>query len=101
MGKLEGKVAVLTAATSGMALAAAKLFAWEGAFVFITARDQIRMDQALKQIDGQAEGIIADSSVLSDLDRLFETVQAKSRRSVRKRGNVNLRSDRQDHGRRL
>ena len=31
MGKLEGKVAVITAATSGMALASAKLFVEEGA----------------------------------------------------------------------
>ena len=38
MGKLEGKTAVITAATSGMALATAKLFVEEGAFVFITGR---------------------------------------------------------------
>jgi len=77
VGKLQGKVAVLTAATSGMALASAKLFAREGAFVFITGRDQARMDKALAQIGGQAEGIIADSSVLTDLDRLFETVKER------------------------
>ena len=40
MGKLEGKIAVITGATSGMALATAKLFVAEGAYVFITGRRQ-------------------------------------------------------------
>ena len=37
MGKLSDKIAVITGATSGMALATAKLFVDEGAYVFITA----------------------------------------------------------------
>ena len=48
MGKLEGKVAVITAATSGMALATAKLFVQEGAYVFITGRRQEKLDEASK-----------------------------------------------------
>jgi NAD(P)-dependent dehydrogenase (short-subunit alcohol dehydrogenase family) len=39
MGKVDGKVAVITAGTSGMALATAKLFVAEGAYVFVTGRD--------------------------------------------------------------
>ncbi len=38
MGKLDGKAAVITGATSGMALASAKLFAEESAYVFLTGR---------------------------------------------------------------
>jgi NAD(P)-dependent dehydrogenase (short-subunit alcohol dehydrogenase family) len=36
--KLEGKVAVITGATSGIALATARLLVEEGAYVFITGR---------------------------------------------------------------
>ena len=48
MGKLNGKVAVITAATSGMALATARLFVEEGAYVFITGRRQDKLDEAVK-----------------------------------------------------
>jgi NADP-dependent 3-hydroxy acid dehydrogenase YdfG len=50
MGKRAGKVAVITAATSGMALATAKLFVEEGAYVFITGRRQDKLDEAVKLI---------------------------------------------------
>ena len=36
--KLENRIAVITGATSGMALATAKLFVEEGAYIFITGR---------------------------------------------------------------
>ena len=38
MGKLEGKVAIVTGATSGMGRDSAKLFAAEGAKVVVTGR---------------------------------------------------------------
>ena len=75
MGKLDGKVAVITGATSGMALAGAKLFAKEGAHVFITGRRQDSLDDAVAQIGGNVTGVQADAANLDDLDRLFETVK--------------------------
>jgi len=46
MDKLKGKTAVITGATSGMALATAKLFVEEGAYVFITGRRQQALDES-------------------------------------------------------
>jgi NADP-dependent 3-hydroxy acid dehydrogenase YdfG len=50
MGKLDGKVAVITGATSGMALAGAKLFVDEGAHVFISGRRKDALDEAVEHI---------------------------------------------------
>jgi NAD(P)-dependent dehydrogenase (short-subunit alcohol dehydrogenase family) len=75
MKSLENKVAVITGATSGMALATAKRFASEGAYVYITGRNQDKLDHAVKAIGVNAKGIQGDAANLADLDRLFETVK--------------------------
>jgi NAD(P)-dependent dehydrogenase (short-subunit alcohol dehydrogenase family) len=77
MKKLEGKVAVITGATSGMALATAKLFVEEGAYVFITGRRQQQLDEAVKAIGKNVTGVQGDAGNLSDIDRLYEAVKAK------------------------
>src|SRR5919197_5465644 len=74
--KLENRVAVITGATSGMALATAKLFVEEGAYVFITGRRQEILDKAVKEIGkNNVTGVQGDAGNLSDLDRLFEIVK--------------------------
>ena len=50
MGKLEGKVAVITGGGSGIGLATAQQFISEGAYVFIVSRRQSELDTAVKQI---------------------------------------------------
>ncbi|MEN0056811.1 MAG: SDR family oxidoreductase [Mucilaginibacter sp.] len=75
--KLENKVAVITGATSGMALATAKLFVAEGAYVFITGRKQDQLDAAVKEIGYNVTGVRADSANLDDLDHLYEVVKAE------------------------
>jgi NAD(P)-dependent dehydrogenase (short-subunit alcohol dehydrogenase family) len=75
MAKLNGKVAVITAATSGMALATAKLFVEEGAYVFITGRRKDKLDEAVKAIGRNVTGVQGDASNLADLDRLYATVK--------------------------
>ncbi|WP_035350455.1 SDR family NAD(P)-dependent oxidoreductase [Edaphobacter aggregans] len=80
MGKLDGKVAVITAATSGMALATGKLFVEEGAYVFITGRNQQKLDEAVKSIGRNVTGVQGDASNLADLDRLFDQVKKEKGR---------------------
>src|SRR5712672_1470677 len=75
MGKLDGKVAVITGATSGMALAGAKLFVDEGAHVFISGRRKDALDQAVELIGRNVTGVQGDSADLGDLDRLFDTAK--------------------------
>ena len=75
MGKLDGKIAVITGATTGMALAGAKLFVEEGAHVFISGRRQDALDEAVARIGRNVTGVQGDSANLDDLDRLFDTVK--------------------------
>jgi NAD(P)-dependent dehydrogenase (short-subunit alcohol dehydrogenase family) len=75
MGKLDGKVAVVTGASIGIGFATAKRFADEGAYVFITGRRQKELDAAVKAIGKNVTGIQGDVSNLRDLDRLYETVK--------------------------
>lgn len=80
MGKLDGKVAVITGGSSGMALASAKRFVEEGAYVFITGRRQEVLDDAVELIGRNVTGVQGDMANLDDLDRLFETVKREKSR---------------------
>jgi NAD(P)-dependent dehydrogenase (short-subunit alcohol dehydrogenase family) len=75
MGKLERKVAVITGGSSGMALASARRFVEEGAYVFITGRRQEPLDEAVRLIGRNVTGVRGDAANLDDLDRLFDTVK--------------------------
>jgi NAD(P)-dependent dehydrogenase (short-subunit alcohol dehydrogenase family) len=77
MGKLEGKVAVLTGGTSGIGLATAKRFIAEGAYVFITGRRQSELDKAFDLLGEQARGVQGDVAKLADLDRLYDAMKAE------------------------
>lgn len=74
--KLEGKIAIVTGGTSGIGLATAKLFASEGATVYVTGRRQAELDAAVAQI-GNATGVQVDSSKVEQLDALYQRVKAE------------------------
>ena len=78
MGRLEGKVAVVTGANSGIGLASAKRFAQEGARVFMTGRRQAELDKAVAEVGGSARGVQGDIANLDDLDRLYDLVRKEA-----------------------
>jgi len=78
MGRLTGKVALVTGANSGIGLAIAKRFAAEGARVFMTGRRQEALDKAVAEVGGDARGIQGDVSNLADLDRLYATIREEA-----------------------
>jgi NAD(P)-dependent dehydrogenase (short-subunit alcohol dehydrogenase family) len=80
MGRLEGKVAVVTGANSGIGLATAKRFAAEGAFVFMSGRRQRELDEAVASIGSNVVGVRSDVSKLDELDRLFAIVMEQQGR---------------------
>jgi NAD(P)-dependent dehydrogenase (short-subunit alcohol dehydrogenase family) len=95
MGKLDGKVAVITGGTEGIGFATAQIFVKEGAYVFITGRRKKELDEAVTAIGSNVSGIQGDVARLADLDRLYETVgrakgQPKFRSSIAPRfGGIN------------
>jgi NAD(P)-dependent dehydrogenase (short-subunit alcohol dehydrogenase family) len=80
MGKLEGKIALITGGNSGIGLATAKRFVSEGAYVYITGRRESELAAAIREIGRNVTGVQGDVSDLGDLDRLFAQIRREKGR---------------------
>ena len=73
--KLEGKVAIVTGATSGMGRATAVLFAKEGAKVVVTGRNEERAQAVVDEIKGNV--LDRDGNNTVDIDEEYQANYAK------------------------
>ena len=60
--QFDGKVALVTGGSSGIGLAAAKLFALRGAAVYISGRRQKELDEAVREIGHSSTSPAVNSS---------------------------------------
>ena len=77
MGKLEGKVAVITGGASGIGLATAQEFVNNGAKVVLFSRGQEALDAAVKQLGSNSYAVKGDVTNHDDLERLFSETKSK------------------------
>jgi NAD(P)-dependent dehydrogenase (short-subunit alcohol dehydrogenase family) len=76
MGKLDGKVAVITGSSRGLGLAIAETYAREGAAVVLAARTQQTVDQAVRELQAKgyrAAGTACDVGKLEQVEGLAQT----------------------------
>jgi NAD(P)-dependent dehydrogenase (short-subunit alcohol dehydrogenase family) len=77
MGKLDGKIALITGGSTGIGLATAKLFQTEGAQVILTGRNADALAAAQKELGPGVVAIASDTSKLTDITSLIETIRKK------------------------
>jgi NAD(P)-dependent dehydrogenase (short-subunit alcohol dehydrogenase family) len=77
MGKLDGKIALITGGSTGIGLASAVLFQQEGAQVIVTGRSKDAIAAAQKELGPGALVIASDTSKLADIKSLMDEIREK------------------------
>ncbi|WP_047871929.1 SDR family NAD(P)-dependent oxidoreductase [Nocardiopsis sp. RV163] len=80
MAVLEGKIAVVTGASTGIGFATARAFRDAGATVFVTGRRKHVLDAAVAELGDRVTGVVCDVSVRSELDAFYGTVRDRAGR---------------------
>jgi NAD(P)-dependent dehydrogenase (short-subunit alcohol dehydrogenase family) len=74
MGRLSGKIAVVTGGTTGIGLSTARLFAAEGAKVVVTGRNAQTLAAARDELEGVADVVESDAGDPRQVRSLFEEI---------------------------
>jgi NAD(P)-dependent dehydrogenase (short-subunit alcohol dehydrogenase family) len=77
MGKLQGKVVLVTGGSSGMGLASARLFREEGAQLVITGRDAAGLQRAAAEIGGDVLALASDAGDVAAIGQLMAQVKER------------------------
>lgn len=77
MKKLEGKIALITGATSGIGLAAARLFREQGAQLVLTGRDPGRLAATAEEFGDAAIVVRSEAGNLAEIDALIAKIKER------------------------
>ncbi len=75
MGKLDGKVAVVTGASSGIGEATAEALAAEGASVVVAARREDRLADLVQRIEGDGGRVLSVQCDVTDEDQAHDLIK--------------------------
>src|SRR3990167_8863399 len=76
-GRVEGRVALVTGASSGLGKRFAQVLAAEGAKVIVAARRKERLDDLVKEIGGNAFAVQCDVTDERQVIAMFDAAEAK------------------------
>jgi NAD(P)-dependent dehydrogenase (short-subunit alcohol dehydrogenase family) len=99
LGKLDGKVALITGGNSGIGLATAKRFVNEGAYVFSAGRRKSELDAAVKEMGKNVTAVQGDVANFDDLVDSSLKAKGQARYLVRQHRNRQGRAAWHDHRR--